>query len=134
MVEPADPLNWSIEEFTSTPSLEGNTFRRRGPRAAASVAKDLSDKCDQSSRNNDVVVVPTNSLFIAALPDSHSLLQQFTLYHRMVDLMRAEAEQRGKELENLRRTAIIPSGEREDPNIDHHVFIQGTVCGVVVTG
>jgi hypothetical protein len=35
-------------------------------------------------------------------------------------------------VENLRRTARLLAGEREDPNVDQRVLIQGDVPGVVV--
>jgi hypothetical protein len=133
LIDPSDPLNWSIDEFTKYACcLKEELSDAEFQKLLLQLQETYRAILTNPKRNDDVLVVPTNSLFIAALPDSHTLLEQFKLYHRMVDVMAAEADQRGKELENLRRTARILSGEREDPNIDHRVLIQGSVPGVVV--
>lgn len=133
LVDPSDPLNWSIDEFTSyvcclKEHLSDAEFSQLLPQLQKTYQAILTNP----ARNDDVLVVPTNSLFIAALPDSHTLLEQFKLYHRMIDVLSAKTKQRGDEMENLRRAARILAGEREDPNIDQRVLIQGSVPGVVV--
>ena len=133
LVDPSDPVNWSIDEFTQyvcclEEKLTSDEFQKLLPLLRETYQIILTNPL----RNDDVLVVPTNSLFIAALPDSHTLLEQFKLYHRMVDAMKAAGEARGAEVENLRRTARLLAGEREDPNIDQRVLIQGDVPGVVV--
>jgi hypothetical protein len=79
-----------------------------------------------------VLQVPTNSLFIEALPASHSLIERFKAANRMIDVKDAQEKVRGEALENLRRAARLLASEREDPNIDHRVLIQGEVPGFVV--
>ena len=106
LVDPSDPVNWSIDEFTQyvcclEEKLTNDEFQKLLPLLQETYQIILSNPL----RNDDVLVVPTNSLFIAALPDSHTLLEQFKLYHRMVDAMKAAGEARGAEVENLRRTA-----------------------------
>ncbi len=133
LVDPSDPVNWSIDEFTEyvcclKEKLPDDEFQQLLPQLQKTYQFILANP----TRNDDVLVVPTNSLFIVALPDSHTLLEQFKLYHRMIDAMKAAGEARGGELENLRRTARLLAGEREDPNIDQRVLIQGEVPGVVV--
>ncbi len=133
LVDPADPLNWSLDEFTQyacclKENLTNDEFQQLLPDLRKTYQTILSNPV----RNDDVLVVPTNSLFIAALPDSHTLLEQFKLSHRMIDVLSAGADQRRKEVETLRYVARILSGEREDPNVDQKVLIQGSVPGVVV--
>jgi hypothetical protein len=133
LIDPSDPVNWSIDEFTQyvcclEEKLTNDEFQKLLPVLQKTYQIILSNP----ARNDDVLVVPTNSLFVAALPDSHTLLEQFKLYHRMVDAMKAAGEARGAEVENLRRTARLLAGEREDPNVDQRVLIQGDVPGVVV--
>jgi hypothetical protein len=87
------------------------------------------------SRNDDVLVVPTNSLFIEALPGTHTLMERFKEDHRMLDVKAAQADARAKELENVRRAARILSDERGDPNIDKKILIEGgTNPPVIPTG
>jgi hypothetical protein len=77
------------------------------------------------------IVIPTGKLFIEALPGTHPLLENFKLQHRQLDVGKARAEVREAELENLRRAARILAGEREDPDIDKRVLVQGN-AGVLV--
>jgi hypothetical protein len=74
---------------------------------------------------NDLVVVPTNSLYIEALPGTHPLLEDFKLIHRAVDVKRAQADLRHVELENLRLASRLMKGEDEDPDIDKKIVVSG---------
>ncbi len=85
-------------------------------------------------RNDDVLVVPTNSLFIEALPASHTLLEKFKLDHRLIDVKKAQGEARQKELDNVRMASRILSGERGDPHVDKKIIIEGGANFVVPTG
>jgi hypothetical protein len=134
LVDPSDPLNWSLDEFSDyvcclKEELTDEEFKQ---------LRDELEKLYQTiltnpSRNDDVLVVPTNSLFIEALPAAHTLLERFKLDHRMIDVKKAQAEAREKELENVRRTARILSNERGDPHIDKKILIGGTTADVVVS-
>ena len=133
LVDPSDPVNWSIDEFTQyacclKEKLTDAEFRKLLPQLQSIYQTILTNP----ARNEDVLVVPTNSLFIVALPDSNTLLEQFKRYHRMMDVMKVEGETRGIELENLRRVARLLAGEREDPAINQKVLIQGQPGGIVV--
>jgi hypothetical protein len=75
---------------------------------------------------NDVVIVPTNSLYIEALPGAHPLLEDFKLEHRAIDVQSARADVRKRELENLRYAARIIGSELADPDIDKQVLVTGT--------
>jgi hypothetical protein len=46
--------------------------------------------------------------------------------------MKVEGEARGAELENLRRVARLLAGERDDPDINQKVLIEGQPGGVVI--
>ena len=86
------------------------------------------------TRDDDVLVVPTNSLFIEALPAEHTLLERFKLDHRMIDVKKAQAETREMELENVRRAARVLAGERGDPNIDKKILIEGGSNVIIPAG
>jgi hypothetical protein len=83
-------------------------------------------------RAEDEIIVPTGSLYIEALPGVHPILEDFKLMHRAIDVKKVQAEVRKLEMENIRYAARILANEREDPNIDQRVLIQGEVPGVVV--
>jgi hypothetical protein len=76
-------------------------------------------------RAEDEITVPTGSLYIEALPGAHSVLEDFKLMHRAVDVKKVQAEVRKLEMENVRYAARIVSGEREDPDIERKVLIAG---------
>lgn len=85
----------------------------------------LCERLLSTRRDAETVVVPTGQLFIEALPGSHAVLEDYKLFHRVLDVKKVEAEIRGVELENLRRADRLLSGEREDPEIDKLVRIEG---------
>lgn len=81
-------------------------------------------------RNGDDIVVPTNSLFIEALPATHPLLENFKLRHRELDVYKVQAEVRRAEMENLRLAARLLNAEREDPDVEKKIVVEGS--GVIV--
>src|SRR5215510_13773024 len=70
-----------------------------------------------------MVVVPSNSLYIEALPGTHPLLEDFKLIHRAIDIKKAQADLRHAELENLRLAARLANAEYGDPDIDKVVVV-----------
>ena len=79
----------------------------------------------ERSDADDEIIIPTGSLYIEALPGAYPLLEDFKLAHRAIDVKRAQASARAAELENLRMAARLLAGEREDPNIDKKVVVDG---------
>jgi hypothetical protein len=82
-------------------------------------------------RNGDEIVVPTGSLFIESLVDPNPVLEDFKLRHRELDVYRVQEEVRMAALENLRFASRLLNAEREDPNIDKRVLIEGQASVVV---
>ncbi len=76
-------------------------------------------------RNGDEVIVPTDSLFIEMLPSDKSLLEDFKLKHRQMDVMKVRAEVRQMELENLRYAARLLADDFDDPEVDKKVVVHG---------
>jgi hypothetical protein len=77
------------------------------------------------AKNEETVIVPTEEIFIEALPGSHPVLEDFKLLHRAIDVKKAESEVRHNELENIRFAHRLVKGERHDPDIDKQVVING---------
>jgi hypothetical protein len=76
-------------------------------------------------RPGEEIVVPSQSLYIDALPGKHPNLEDFKLRHRAVDVSKARAEVRKLELENLRYAGRLLVAERGDPDIDKQILIDG---------
>ncbi|MCB0196733.1 MAG: hypothetical protein KDJ65_32575 [Anaerolineae bacterium] len=73
----------------------------------------------------ETIIVPTDSLYIEALPGKHPILEDFKLIHRAVDVKKVQAEVRHDELENVRLAARVLKGEYEDPDIDKKIVVDG---------
>jgi hypothetical protein len=84
-------------------------------------------------RDDELIVVPTGQLFIDALKGSQALLEKFKEVHRALDVLKVQEEVRQAELENLRRAARIIANEREDPDVDKIVRVEGASSVVVDT-
>jgi hypothetical protein len=76
-------------------------------------------------RNGDEIVVPTNSLFIEILPGTHPLLENFKLRHRELDVYKVQEEIRAAGLQSLRLAARLINSEREDPDIEKKIVVEG---------
>ena len=59
------------------------------------------------------------------LPSSKSLLENFKLLHREWDVYKVQAEVRKIELENIRYAARLIEKEREDPDIERKIVVDG---------
>jgi hypothetical protein len=81
---------------------------------------------------SDLVIVPSGSLYIEALPGKHPILEDFKMVHRAIDVKKVQSEVRRSELENLRLAARLLEGERDDPEIDRKTVIEGRIPGVVL--
>ncbi|MDP8929073.1 MAG: hypothetical protein M3O70_11010 [Actinomycetota bacterium] len=68
--------------------------------------------------SEDIVVVPTDSLYAELLTSGRSLIEPFKKEHRSLDVAQVRAENRRNELENLRVAARIATGELADPDMD----------------
>jgi hypothetical protein len=78
-------------------------------------------------RNGDEIVVPTDSLFVEALPGTHALLEDFKLRHRELDAYKAAEDVRRAQMENARLADRLLHDEREDPDVEKMVVIRGDV-------
>lgn len=101
--------------------------------ADALLADQLRRLLSAPRRAEDEITVPSGSLYIEALPGAHPILEDFKLMHRAVDVKKALAEVRRMEIENVRYSARILEGEREDPDVEKKIVVEGAAQGVVVT-
>jgi len=133
--DPDEIGNWTLEAFEDyvrclKETMTEAEFQSVRPILARQYARIL----ESPVRNGEEVVVPTDSLYIEALPGKHPVLEDFKLAHRAIDVMKAKSEVRGAELENVRLAARLLADERlvEDPTIERKVVVEGTAAGVIV--
>jgi len=91
----------------------------------ADFKKLLIDRLASPNLDGELVIVPTSSLYIECLVGTHPLLEDFKLIHRALDVKKVQAEVRHTELENVRLAARALEGEREDPDIDKKIVVEG---------
>jgi hypothetical protein len=89
----------------------------------------MIDRLSTPRRDNDLVVVPTSSLYIEALVGTHPLLEDFKLIHRALDVKKVQAEVRHAELENIRLAARALRGKDDDPDIEKKIVIEEATSG-----
>jgi hypothetical protein len=82
----------------------------------------INERLHSTRKEKERVIIPTNSVFIEALPGKHPIMEDFKLAHRGLDVKKVQAEVRHAELENLRLAARLMAGEREDPDIEKVVI------------
>ena len=86
----------------------------------------------RSLRDNDEVIVPTDSLYIEALPGAHSVIERFKHLHRQIDVKAAQENLRATALDNVRRAERILQDDLEDPTIEAKYVFDGNGSATVV--
>jgi hypothetical protein len=132
-MDPDDLNNISLEDYSKYvcclhDRLPAEEFDALKPELKKWLERLLADPL----RNGDEIVVPTDALFIEVLPGTYPLLENFKLRHRELDVYKAQSELRKAELENLRLASRLLSGEREDPDIDRKIVVEGDAAHVIV--
>ena len=92
----------------------------------------IVERLTSGRKENELIVLPTSSLYIEALVGTHPLLEDFKLIHRALDVKKVQAEVRRAELENIRLAARALEGELEDPDIEKKIVIEGQSVTVAV--
>jgi hypothetical protein len=102
----------------------------KADKAAFNARKDefktaLIERLTSARKDNELVVIPTTSLYIECLVGTHTLLEDFKLAHRALDVKKVQAEVRHAELENVRLAARAMKGNLQDPDIEKKVIVEG---------
>src|SRR5262249_42598899 len=120
--------NWTLTEFTNyVCCLRRKLSKAEFEELLPGLMKAYQAIEAEPDADGEEIVVPTDSIYIEALPGSHPILEDFKLAHRAIDVKKAQAEVRALEFENLRAAARLLAGEREDPKIDKSVRITGSI-------
>jgi hypothetical protein len=129
-----DPLgNWTLSDFVKYACcLHEKLSKEQFERLRPGLEETYRLLVNARGSDGEEIVVPTDSLFIEALPGVHPILEDFKLFHRVVDVKKVQAEVRGMEFENLRFAARLLQGEREDLTIEKKVVVEN--AGTTVIG
>jgi hypothetical protein len=112
-----DPETWDDEWAIA---VENNDAASQ-----ATLKAQLLADIENLNERSDEIIVPTGQLFVEALPGSHSVLEQFKLEHRLLDVAQVRASNRFLELENLRLAARLAADPQllQDPHIDKRIVV-----------
>jgi hypothetical protein len=130
LLDPDAPGNWTLEEFQDLYCCLKQKLGDRFAEVDPALKDFYRDILLDPMRPGELITVPTGSLFIEALPGEHPVLEDFKALHRAVDVKKAQAEVRRIELENARYAARLLNDEREDPDVEREIVVEGG--GVIV--
>jgi hypothetical protein len=125
LLDPDAPGNWSLEEFEQLYCCLKAELGDRFSEVEEDLKRFYRQILQDPLRPGEIITVPTGSLFIEALPGEHPVLEDFKALHRAVDVKKAQAEVRKIELENARYAARMLNEEREDPEIERKILVEG---------
>ena len=125
--DPDEYGNMNLADFSKyVCCIKANTTEAEFEQKYKPILKKYYDFLIQSPlRSGEDVIVPTGNLFIEALPGEHSLLEDFKLMHRAVDVKKVQAEVRQLELENLRYAVRLQKADLEDPDVEKKIIVDG---------
>jgi hypothetical protein len=130
--DPDELNNYTVEQLQELAAC----LRRRDPelyeRYRDAFKQLLISRLSSGRLDDDLVVVPTSSLYMEALVGTHPLLEDFKLIHRALDVKKVQAEVRHAELENIRLAARALKGKDEDPDIEKTVVVHTDGAAVTV--
>jgi len=126
-VRDPDPAGtWTLSEFVEyVCCLRRRLSRDQFLRLLPGLMETYRELLNAPNAAGNEIVLPTDSLFIEALPGVHPILEDFKLFHRLVDVKKVQAEVRAAEFENIRAAARLLAGERDDPSIEKTVLVKG---------
>jgi hypothetical protein len=123
--DPDEAGNWTPDEFGRYVNcLKKKLSSAEFERIAGRLKEQYLEILSAPRRAEEDITVPSGSVFVEALPGAHPLLEDFKLAHRILDVKKVQAEVRKAELENVRATARLLAGEREDPDIEKKIVVE----------
>ena len=95
-----DPLgNWTLSEFLKyVCCLHEKLSKAKFDSLLPGLQAAYQQLVNAPRTDGEEIIVPTDSLFIEALPGVHPILEDFKLFHRVVDVKKAQAGVRARNL------------------------------------
>jgi hypothetical protein len=129
--DPDEFANYTLDELKEWAACLYRRDKDTYDKRKDEFAKLIKDRLMSGRPEDDLVVVPTTSLYIEALVGTHPLLEDFKLAHRAIDVRKAQADVRHSELENIRLAARATEGQFDDPEVEKKIIIQGNASAIV---
>jgi hypothetical protein len=133
-----DPLgNMNLDEFSEYVCCLKDALDAEGRPGAFDELKPLLHEMlkrllQLSLRNDEEIIVPSNALYIEALPGAHSIMEKFKHLHRQIDVKAAQEELRRDAIDNVRRAQRILDADLEDPDIEAKYVFEGNGSATIV--
>jgi hypothetical protein len=130
--DPDPPGNMSLDEFSDyVCCLKATLPKDRFDAAVPELRDRLRRLLQRQVRENEEIVVGTGNLYIEALPGTHSIIEQFKVAHRYIDIKAAQESLRATGLDNVRRAQRILAGDLDDPDVSSRYVFEGTTTPIV---
>jgi len=94
------------------------------PEYSEQMKKILKQRLTDTLKEKETISVPSNSLFIEALPGTKAVLEQFKLIHRGLDVEKFKEKLLQERLETIRKTGRLLNSKFDD-EIDKKVVVNG---------
>lgn len=129
--DPDEHGDFSIDDLRELATCVNKTSPATFDALRDDFKKALIERLTSPRKDSELVIVPTESLYIECLVGTHPLLEDFKLAHRALDVKKVQAEVRHAELENVRLAARAMRGEDEDPDIEKKIVVEGAAAAVI---
>ena len=124
--------NYSVDELQELADcVNRKRPRRRAKKHRRRVKQMMIDRLTVAAQGQRAGHRADEFALHRGLVGTHPLLEDFKLIHRALDVKKVQAEVRHAELENVRLAARALEGEREDPDIEKKIVIEGPVAGII---
>ncbi len=130
-MDPDQLSNVNLEEFSHYICCLHDEDPAEYERVKPILEKWLTKLLADPLRNGDEIIIPTGSLFIEMLPSGHTLLEDFKLRHRDLDVDKVQQEVNRLKLENLRYAKRILMDRLEDPDVEKNIVVHGSISPVI---
>ncbi|MER5200810.1 hypothetical protein [Streptomyces sp. NPDC002884] len=130
--DPDEANTYTVDELRERAACLHRTDEEAFGRHREQIKQLLVERLASARKDDDLVVVPTASLYIEALVGTHPLLEDFKLIHRALDVKRVQSDVRRTELENIRLAARSLRGNDEDPDVDRKIVVEGVAAPVTI--
>lgn len=133
LIDPDDLGNFTIEEFARyVCCLREKLTDEQFEAIREQLLEQYRRLLTASRPNGDIITTPTTSLFIEAMVAEDSVIERYKALHRKIDVKKVQADVREQELENVRLAARLLEGERDDPDVERKIVIEGDTPSIVV--